>query len=87
MRLIKSESEISQMKFASDVSSLAHITAMRHSGKGATENQLQSIIEGFSDMRAHLVGLTHRLSVVAKTPLYFTPTNRTRTIVRMATLF
>ena len=47
MRLIKSESEISQMKFASDVSSLAHITAMRHGGKGATENQLQSIIEGF----------------------------------------
>ena len=47
MRLIKSESEISQMKFASDVSSLAHITAMRHGGKGATENQLQSMIEGF----------------------------------------
>ena len=47
MRLIKSESEISQMKFASDVSSLAHIAAMRHGGKGATENQLQSMIEGF----------------------------------------
>ncbi len=47
MRLIKSESEISHMRFASDVSSLAHIAAMRHGGKGATENQLQSIIEGF----------------------------------------
>ena len=47
MRLIKSDSEISQMRFASDVSSLAHIAAMRHGGKGATENQLQSMIEGF----------------------------------------
>ena len=47
MRLIKSESEISQMRFASDVSSLAHVAAMRHGGKGATENQLQSMIEGF----------------------------------------
>ncbi len=47
MRLIKSDSEIAQMKFASDVSSLAHIAAMKHGGKGATENQLQSIIEGF----------------------------------------
>ena len=47
MRLIKSDSEISQMRFASDVSSLAHVAAMRHGGKGATENQLQSMIEGF----------------------------------------
>ena len=47
MRLIKSDSEIEQMKFASDVSSLAHIAAMRHGGKNATENQLQSVIEGF----------------------------------------
>ena len=47
MRLIKSDSEISQMKFASDVSSFAHIAAMRHGGSGATENQLQSMIEGF----------------------------------------
>ena len=47
MRLIKSSSEIDQMKFASDVSSLAHIAAMRHGGKKATENQLQSVIEGF----------------------------------------
>ena len=47
MRLIKSSSEIDQMKFASDVSSLAHIAAMRHGGKQATENQLQSVIEGF----------------------------------------
>ena len=47
MRLIKSSSEIEQMKFASDVSSLAHIAAMRHGGKQATENQLQSVIEGF----------------------------------------
>jgi len=47
MRLIKSDAEIEQMKFASDVSSLAHIAAMRHGGKNATENQLQSVIEGF----------------------------------------
>ncbi|MBL6731445.1 MAG: aminopeptidase P N-terminal domain-containing protein [Candidatus Poseidoniaceae archaeon] len=47
MRLIKSNAEIEQMKFASDVSSLAHIAAMRHGGKNATENQLQSVIEGF----------------------------------------
>ena len=47
MRLIKSSSEIDQMQFASDVSSLAHIAAMRHGGKHATENQLQSVIEGF----------------------------------------
>lgn len=47
MRLIKSSSEIDQMQFASDVSSLAHIAAMRHGGKQATENQLQSVIEGF----------------------------------------
>ena len=47
MRLIKSDAEIAQMKFASDVSSLAHIAAMRHGGDNATENQLQSIIEGF----------------------------------------
>jgi len=47
MRLIKSDAEIKQMKFASDVSSLAHIAAMRHGGKNATENQLQSVIEGF----------------------------------------
>ena len=48
MRLIKSDAEIAQMQFASDVSSLAHIAAMRHGGgEGATENQLQSLIEGF----------------------------------------
>ena len=47
MRMIKSDSEIAQMKFASDVSSLAHITAMKHGGGGAKENQLQSLIEGF----------------------------------------
>ena len=47
MRLIKSDAEIAQMKFASDVSSLAHIAAMRHGGNDANENQLQSIIEGF----------------------------------------
>ena len=48
MRMIKSDSEIAQMKFASDVSSLAHIAAMKHGGGGsAKENQLQSLIEGF----------------------------------------
>ena len=47
MRLIKSAAEIAQMQFASDVSSLAHTAAMRHGGIGSTENQLQSVIEGF----------------------------------------
>ena len=47
MRLIKSAAEIAQMQFASDVSSLAHTAAMRHGGAGSTENQLQSLIEGF----------------------------------------
>ncbi len=48
MRMIKSDSEIAQMKYASDVSSLAHIAAMKHGGGGRSkENQLQSIIEGF----------------------------------------
>ena len=48
MRMIKSDSEIAQMKFASDVSSLAHIAAMKHGGGGnSKENQLQSLIEGF----------------------------------------
>ena len=37
MRLIKSNSEIDQMKFASDVSSLAHIAAMMHGGGGASK--------------------------------------------------
>ena len=48
LRMIKSDSEIAQMKFASDVSSLAHIVAMKHGGGGKSkENQLQSLIEGF----------------------------------------
>tara|TARA_B100001741_G_scaffold82226_1_gene66703 strand:+ start:10871 stop:12253 length:1383 start_codon:yes stop_codon:yes gene_type:complete len=48
MRIVKSNAEIAQMQFASDVSSLAHIIAMRHGGgASSTENQLQSLIEGF----------------------------------------
>ena len=47
MRLIKSDSEIAQMKYVSDVSSIAHIAAMRHGGLGSSENQLQAVIEGF----------------------------------------
>lgn len=47
LRLIKSDAEIAQMKFAADVSSIAHIAAMRHGGIGSTENQIQSVIEGF----------------------------------------
>jgi Xaa-Pro aminopeptidase len=47
LRLRKSESEIEQMVFASKVASIAHELAMRHSRKGVTEFQLQSVIEGF----------------------------------------
>ena len=48
MRLIKSESEIEHMRFASDVSSMAHVAAMKHGGGvNVMEHQLQAIIEGF----------------------------------------
>ena len=47
LRLRKSASEIEQMKYASEVSSLAHELAMRHSKDGVNECQLQAIIEGF----------------------------------------
>jgi len=47
LRLRKSASEIEQMKYASDVASLAHELAMRHSKDGVNEGQLQAIIEGF----------------------------------------
>ena len=47
LRLRKSESEISQMRYASQVSSLAHELAMRHSRNGVNEGQLQAVIEGF----------------------------------------
>ena len=47
LRLRKSKSEIEQMKFSSQVASLAHELAMRHSREGVTEFQLQSVIEGF----------------------------------------
>ena len=47
LRLRKSASEIEQMKYASEVASLAHELAMRHSKDGVNEGQLQAIIEGF----------------------------------------
>lgn len=47
LRLRKSDAEIAQMRFASDVSSYAHVAAMRHSKPGRMEYQFQSTIEGF----------------------------------------
>ena len=47
LRLRKSAAEIEQMRFASDVSSYAHVAAMRHSKPGRMEYQFQSTIEGF----------------------------------------
>lgn len=47
LRLRKSASEIDQMVYSSKVASIAHELAMRHSRKGVTEYQLQSVIEGF----------------------------------------
>ena len=67
MRLIKSDSEIAQMKFASDNPSLAHIAAMKHGGgNNAKENQLQSLIEGFLGMQELQDGHIHLLLVVEK---------------------
>ena len=82
MRLIKSPAEIAQMQFASDVSSLAHTAAMKHGGKGATENQLQSVIEGFFRYAAHLDGHTPQLLEVEKMRQYYT-TRKTKTSVVM----
>ena len=45
--LIKSPAEIEQMRYASDVSSIAHEAAMRSCSTVRTENQIQAIIEGF----------------------------------------
>jgi len=47
LRLIKSSSEISQMRYAAQVSSLAHELAMRLQQPSLNERHLQSIIEGF----------------------------------------
>ena len=47
LRLRKSDSEIAQMRFAADVSSVAHEAAMRHTRPGRMEYQIQSTIEGF----------------------------------------
>jgi len=47
LRLRKSPAEIEQMRYASDISSIAHEAAMRSSKSGRTENQIQAIIEGF----------------------------------------
>jgi Xaa-Pro aminopeptidase len=47
LRLRKSSAEIDQMRFASDVSSVAHVAAMRNTKPGRMEYQLQATIEGF----------------------------------------
>ena len=47
LRLRKSSAEIDQMRFASEVSSVAHIAAMRNTKPGRMEYQLQATIEGF----------------------------------------
>ena len=47
LRLRKSSAEIEQMRFASEVSSVAHIAAMRNTKPGRMEYQLQATIEGF----------------------------------------
>ena len=47
LRLRKSAAEIDQMRFASDVSSVAHVAAMRNTKPGRMEYQLQATIEGF----------------------------------------
>ena len=47
LRLRKSAAEIEQMRFASDVSSVAHVAAMRNTKPGRMEYQLQATIEGF----------------------------------------
>ena len=47
LRLRKSAAEIEQMRFASEVSSIAHVAAMRNTKPGRMEYQLQATIEGF----------------------------------------
>ena len=47
LRLIKSSNEINQMRYAAQVSSLAHELAMRTRQTNLNERHLQSIIEGF----------------------------------------
>jgi Xaa-Pro aminopeptidase len=47
LRLRKSAAEIDQMRFASQVSSIAHVAAMRNTKPGRMEYQLQATIEGF----------------------------------------
>ena len=47
LRLRKSDAEIAQMRYAADVSSVAHEAAMRHTRPGRMENQIQAVLEGF----------------------------------------
>jgi Xaa-Pro aminopeptidase len=47
MRLRKSPEEIELMRYAADISSVAHELAMKASKDGISEYQLQAIIEGF----------------------------------------
>ncbi len=46
MRLIKSSSEVELMRYSAEISSLAHIEAMKNSFSGIGEWQIQGIIEG-----------------------------------------
>jgi len=46
MRLIKSDSEIAQMRHAARIASAAHIESMRNAHSGIGEHQLQAIVEG-----------------------------------------
>lgn len=46
LRLIKSPAEIALMRHAAEITSLAHIEAMRHGGPTTGERQLQAILEG-----------------------------------------
>ena len=88
MRMIKSDSEIAQMKFASDVSSLAHIAAMKHGGgSSAKENQLQSLIEGFFlDMQVPRDGLILLLLGAVKMQPYCI-TSKMKIIAKMVMLY
>jgi len=47
MRLRKTPSEIAQMRHACEISSMAHIAAMKHAEPGIGEWQLEAILEGF----------------------------------------
>jgi len=47
MRLVKSPAEIAQMRHACEISSMAHVAAMKHAKPDVGEWQLEGILEGF----------------------------------------